>query len=137
MGPSLGDRPKKTSIMSMGTTRVTPSAPVTLAPLSLTTRSYLARSRFMKSSNCSGVLGAGSAIRLPKRVLTSGDFKASTNAVLSFWTTSRGVPAGATILPLGLVAGHGAGGERLGSGRVVGCIDDHGGTAAHDLESPG
>ena len=34
IGPSLGDRPKNTSSMSSGTTRVTPSAPVTLTPVS-------------------------------------------------------------------------------------------------------
>jgi hypothetical protein len=34
IGPSLGDRPKNTSSTSNGTTRVTPSEPVTLAPVS-------------------------------------------------------------------------------------------------------
>ncbi len=50
----------------------------------------------MNWPNCSGLLGAGSAISNAKRDFTSGLCRAWVNAVLSLRTVSAGVAAGTT-----------------------------------------
>ena len=59
----------------------------TLAPEAFTGFSYFASSPAMKLANCSGVVGTGSAIRLPKRARASGLLSAATNAWLSLSTS--------------------------------------------------
>src|SRR5262249_10874278 len=57
-------------------------------PLAFTTRSYFASSVFTNAPNCSGVVGAGSAISVAIRALSSGDARASTKARFSRAVTS-------------------------------------------------